>query len=168
VDVALHRGFTYPLEGAHRAVPCSGCHRESAAPPVKSSLLLARSQAFRLPFVRESRCDSCHRNPHGSQFARREDGGACEGCHAVEGFRPAARFDHNRDSAFPLGGAHARLACARCHSPRAAGTAQVLVIYRPLPHQCRDCHAGKQSQRQARSQEVGPRSDRLPAPGGGA
>jgi hypothetical protein len=145
VDVAIHHDFAYPLEGAHRAIPCNACHAESGSPALKSSLVLARDQARRMPFTtRGSQCESCHKNPHGLQFARRRDGGACRSCHGEEAFRPASRFDHNRDAGFSLEGAHARVACGRCHVPRTVAPGQTLVLYQGISRECRSCHVGKQ------------------------
>jgi hypothetical protein len=144
VDVTAHAGFVYSLQGAHRAVPCNACHAESRLPALKSSLLLARAQAVRMPFTTKgSTCDSCHQNPHGLQFARRRDGGACQSCHSEEAFRPAGRFDHNRDARFPLEGAHARVACARCHVSRTIAPGKVLVLYQGISRECRSCHVEK-------------------------
>ncbi|HEU4401804.1 MAG TPA: cytochrome c3 family protein [Candidatus Polarisedimenticolia bacterium] len=141
VDVAIHRTFGLPLEGAHRAVPCQDCHRESKAAPSKSSLLLNRSEAVRLPFIlKERTCEACHRSPHGNQFAQRRDRGGCAGCHNEDVFRPASRFDHARDAGFPLQGAHARVACARCHPSRRDAAGKPFITYRPAPRECKACH----------------------------
>lgn len=79
-------------------------------------------------------------SPHGNQFAQRKDGGACEGCHDVSSFAAAPRFDHDRDASFKLKGAHAGVACERCHKTEAAGAGKARVIYRPLSGKCESCH----------------------------
>jgi hypothetical protein len=86
-------------------------------------------------------CADCHarENPHGDQFAHRADRGACEGCHDVASFAPARRFDHDRDAAFALAGAHARVRCSQCHVP-AAGSDPRRLTYRPLSAKCESCH----------------------------
>jgi hypothetical protein len=140
VDVALHKDYGFALEGAHRAVPCVDCHRELAAPPAASSLVAAKGPAPALPFDNPKRdCAACHKSPHGDQFAARADHGACDGCHGLESFRPASRFDHDRDAAFKLVGKHAGVACARCHpvEPVPGGTR---VRYRGVPTRCESCH----------------------------
>jgi hypothetical protein len=83
-------------------------------------------------------CESCHRDPHAGQFARAGQGTACERCHSSETTR-AVRFDHRRDSAYKLDGAHAKLACTACHRTvsRPGG---VHVLYKPLPTKCSGCH----------------------------
>ncbi len=149
VDVAVHQGFEFPLEGAHRAVPCDGCHPEEKLPTAASSLIDPGGTSRELPYkVRDRTCAGCHRSPHGDQFAHRADHGACDGCHGLESFRPATRFAHDRDSRFRLVGAHAKLACDRCHSPRPDASGRSVVRYRPLGMECTSCHA-------QRSQGVG-------------
>ena len=68
--------------------------------------------------VKHDRCTDCHADAHAGQLAKRADGGRCESCHDVNGFRPA-RFgpeDHAK-TAYPLAGAHLAVACDQCHKP---------------------------------------------------
>ena len=145
VDLARHARFSFALEGAHRAAPCVACHAEmipGAAPA--STLLLTAKGVTTLLFTarRSTACQSCHESPHGAQFAGRKDRGACEGCHGVDRFAPAARFDHDRHATFALTGAHAKVACAQCHKPETTATGVKRVVYRPLSGKCESCHAG--------------------------
>jgi hypothetical protein len=141
VDAELHRGFAFALDGAHAAVPCLECHRELDR-PLSPSTLVAGAVGPALAFRIERRdCRDCHEDPHGGQFSHREDEGACTACHGVDAFRPAVRFDHRRDSVFPLEGAHARTACVACHQPAEFADGNRGPWYRPLPHRCEDCHA---------------------------
>lgn len=142
VSVATHARFGYALDGAHRATPCMACHAEFKAVPATSTLVRSARGVASLPFTarRETTCASCHANPHGTQFATRKDGGTCEVCHATAAFAPASRFDHERDAAFSLSGAHAKVPCARCHKSVAAGAP---VVYRPLSAKCESCHSGR-------------------------
>jgi hypothetical protein len=57
-------------------------------------------------------------------------GTGCATCHSTTAWLPAF-FDHNL-TAFPLKGAHAGLACARCHSSG---------IFNGLATACAACHA---------------------------
>lgn len=148
VGVAAHAAFRFPLEGAHRAVPCPACHkparvetgrRETRRPVAKAGTLIAlaghRSAADYT--LADLSCAGCHDTPHGAQFGSRADRGACEACHGLDAFAPADRFDHDRDARFPLRGAHAPVACDKCHVPPRAGAA---VVYRPLSAECSSCH----------------------------
>jgi hypothetical protein len=140
LDPAAHARFGFPIEGAHRAVACSDCHTGLEAPPAPSSLVLAAGTRRELAFAgHRTRCEECHTGPHGDQFTGRTGGyvTGCVSCHTVEGWKPAARFDHDRDATFALKGSHARVACARCHQRQdEAGH----PIYRPVPSRCEECH----------------------------
>lgn len=141
IDVAQHARYPFTLEGAHRAVPCVGCHAELRRPPAQSSLVLVRWTGAPLPFTSSAQgCQGCHDTPHGEQFAGRRDGGRCEKCHDLDAFAPASRFDHGRDTKFPLRGGHANVPCVRCH-PQAAGPGNArMVRYRPVSARCESCH----------------------------
>ncbi len=89
-----HDRTDFPLEGLHARVACSGCHGADTTRP-----------------VRHTTCASCHKDPHGGQFAPR----ACTACHDVRtaGFR-LPDFDHATTGS-PLRGAHREVPCASCH-----------------------------------------------------
>jgi hypothetical protein len=141
-----HDKLAYKLEGAHRAVACAACHPrdprleakvpaaerarlEKQGRPVKPSLAL-------LKIPRASDCRTCHRDPHGGQFKARTDAGGCAACHGLDSFKKV-RFDHAKDSRYPLLGKHAKAACASCHTIGEGG----VVRYKPLPVTCAGCHA---------------------------
>ncbi len=134
---------SFPLEGAHRAVPCQECHTELRHAETRSSLVQVRWTGAPLVFTVTGRsCDACHQSPHGNQFAGEpvRGGETCERCHGIDAFRPATRFDHDRDTKFPLRGGHANVPCARCH-PTVSGPGGTLVVrYRPVAARCEDCH----------------------------
>lgn len=141
VDVSLHARFSYPLEGAHRAAPCVLCHKELDHPPAGSTLIGAPRGLPKLPFSgNRSRCRDCHRNPHGNQFTEGKGAKDCESCHDTTTFRPAVRFDHDRDARFPLAGAHERVPCARCHPTGSDASGRPRVLYKPLASACQSCH----------------------------
>ncbi len=149
IDVAAHARYSFPLEGGHRAAPCIACHAEMKKAPATSTLKLSAKGVQPMPFTqrRATTCVSCHENPHGPQFTTRKDKGACESCHGVDAFAPASRFDHERDAAFSLKGAHVKVPCAGCHKPAtaAAGAPAMpkYVVYKGIPAKCENCHAGK-------------------------
>jgi hypothetical protein len=143
MDVAAHATCAYALDGAHGAVACDACHEELQRPRAPSSLLLTGARRAAMPLaVRDQRCEACHRNPHGTQFAARGDKGVCASCHGTATFRPAVLFDHARDAGYPLDGAHARVACSGCHPARKDAAGRAAVIYRPVPRACKSCHKG--------------------------
>jgi len=141
LSAETHGRIGFAIEGAHRSVACEKCHktmrpndagrRESPeVGPVRLSLL----------FAAEDECAACHRSPHGEQFAQRRDGGACDGCHGEDVFRPATAFDHNRQSRFPLFRSHGKVPCSRCHEKRPDGFGKLVALYRPISLACKECH----------------------------
>ena len=148
VDIATHKRYKFSLDGAHAAVSCVDCHSEMKHPASTSSLVLARWAFPRLLFAApKNGCEGCHENPHGTQFAARADrrggGGACDACHGTDAFRPAARFDHNRDATFSLKGAHENVPCDRCHTTSTGPGGKAVVVYRPVSGKCEACHGEK-------------------------
>jgi hypothetical protein len=121
-----HAQTRYPLTGSHARVACGPCHRPAGGP--------APLRFAGVPLV----CEGCHRDPHQGQFARGSSGSACDRCHTTDNLK-ASRFDHSRDAAYHLDGAHARLACSACHRPETRGGA-TFVRYKPLPTTCSGCH----------------------------
>jgi len=94
-----HDRTGFPLRGEHVEVKCDSCHRPGRPRPLK-----------------HARCTDCHQDRHAGQLAGRADGGRCESCHDVTGFKPP-RFtpdDHAR-TRLPLTGAHLAVACDACH-----------------------------------------------------
>jgi hypothetical protein len=140
--VARHAEYGYALDGAHRSVPCRECHKELGVASKSSLKASGAAAAARLPFngARRSACTACHTDPHGGQFNARKGGGTCENCHDSAQWTGAVRFVHDRDSSFPLAGAHSRVPCVACHvhTPQSGGGTR--VQYRPLPTACEGCH----------------------------
>jgi hypothetical protein len=140
VDLEIHARSLFPLEGAHRALPCLDCHRELERPAATSTLRLAPALPALSFRIAGRACVDCHADRHGGQFADRTDGGDCSACHGLDAFAPAVRFDHERDAAFALAGAHAKVACAACHATAVLPSGETGVVYRPLSSRCQDCH----------------------------
>jgi hypothetical protein len=124
-----HATTRFLLNGGHAKPGCSACHQrvDKGTPRERvrlTGLLLA--------------CESCHKDPHAGQFARAGASVACDRCHTTSDVR-ASGFEHNRDAAYKLDGAHARVACGACHAvEKRAG--QSFVRYKPLGQACKDCH----------------------------
>jgi len=106
-----HNKSAFPLTGKHTGVACASCHKNNVFKGTPKD------------------CYSCHagRDAHNGTL-----GTNCAACHATSGWKPAT-FNHNQ-SAFPLTGAHASAACARCH---------VNNVFKGTPTNCFACHAGK-------------------------
>jgi hypothetical protein len=102
----------FPLDGKHAplAARCAACH--------KTRSYLQASPA----------CSACHVDVHKGRL-----GANCASCHSTGvAFKDwSKRFDHSK-AAFPLVGAHQRVACLTCH---------VNKVYRGIKFAtCTDCH----------------------------
>ena len=105
-----HDKTRFPLQGSHRAVGCSTCHVGERYKGIGAT------------------CVDCHRiqDVHNERY-----GPKCESCHDQDKWR-AVRFNHDRETKFPLRGAHAKVKCDACHT----GT-----LYRDkLATTCGSCH----------------------------
>ena len=87
-----HATTRFPLTGAHQRTACEPCHRNGKF----------RGIAF-------ASCTACHTEPHGGRL-----GQACTSCHTTATWRTQS-VQHAK-TAFPLKGAHAQVACAKCHT----------------------------------------------------
>ena len=83
----------YRLVGTHAKAECGACHT---------------SETYR---GAATTCVGCHRDDDRHKGAL---GPECANCHSPVGWN-IWKFDHGKVTAFPLEGAHAKLACAGCH-----------------------------------------------------
>jgi hypothetical protein len=128
-----HDRTRFRLEGRHQAAACRACHSDTAAGEARAVLRFkGKSMA----------CGNCHHDPHMGQFSVKTGNapGAtpCDRCHSATGW-PAEKFDHDRDSQFPLTGAHRALACGKCHLAETRDGFS-FIRYKPVPHRCDSCH----------------------------
>jgi hypothetical protein len=99
-----HKATAYPLVGKHQGLACAKCH--APAPVAADTNYHPKFQA----------CMDCHKDAHGGQFSAAPRANRCEGCHTVNGFRPATYGIRDHQSArFALKSAHAAVACQDCH-----------------------------------------------------
>lgn len=105
-----HDRTRFPLVGKHRDADCGLCH------PGGRYEDTARD------------CQSCHGldDVHLGGF-----GTDCGRCHSAEGWK-TVKFDHDRDTKFPLRGGHRGVGCESCHE---AGRLEVLPA-----QDCVSCH----------------------------
>ncbi|HET6343756.1 MAG TPA: hypothetical protein VFH51_02440, partial [Myxococcota bacterium] len=140
-SAAMHAKARYPLEGAHTQVPCNLCHTKNPdlAQRVPQGLRRRLEVEHREPLfslarfdidVAAGRCDGCHADPHGGQFAARVKAAGCADCHVVTSFKQV-RFDHDKETRFPLTGAHPGVPCGQCHADG---------VFKPLSTACQSCH----------------------------
>ncbi len=103
-----------PLEGAHARAECLRCHNDRGP----AAVFAARG------------CAGCHEDVHRAQL-----GQDCAQCHEQEDWRPRQEIASHQRTRFPLVGAHASVACWRCHAGGEVGT------FTPLDTACVSCHA---------------------------
>jgi len=125
-----HTSTKFPLLGAHRAVACMDCHK----PPNLETRL--RNVDFR---AAPTRCEQCHQEIHGGQFAKAGQATACASCHDSGRWKPAL-FDHETRTTFPLKGAHRNVRCEACHKNIQLVAGKQVLFYKPTPAACVDCH----------------------------
>ena len=148
-----HERGRFPLAGAHRAVPCSQCHRPARASELPPPYRRATADAVvRFRFA-ASACAACHRDPHAGTLDRHAGEQGCRACHD-ETTWAQARFDHAR-TRFALLGRHAVVPCAGCHPKGADGVPA--LAGRPLD--CAGCHRDPHAGQLARASAQGPVAD---------
>jgi hypothetical protein len=130
-----HKSASALFTGQHAPLACEKCHAPAAMTgPAAARVALGGARFVATPTA----CASCHRDVHLGQV-----GTDCERCHTVAAVKFAPdRFSHDRAS-FTLTGAHAPLACEKCHTTETgsfvagAGTAVKLT---GVPSECVSCH----------------------------
>ena len=124
-----HDSTKFQLVGTHRAVECAGCHRP---PNMERTLMHVNFSSA------PAKCEECHEDPHGAQFARADKETRCAECHNTTKWRPSL-FDHEK-TIFGLKGAHKDVRCAGCHTNVRAVSERKVVFYKPTPTACAACH----------------------------
>lgn len=105
-----HDQSAFPLIGKHATTPCADCHK---------------TQDFKATPIA---CAACHEDKqHEGRL-----GSDCGVCHNAVDWK-MIRFDHERDAHFALEGAHAVIACEKCHVEKAPASLR-------LPNDCISCH----------------------------
>jgi hypothetical protein len=125
-----HSATAYPLVGAHRAVECKACHK----PPGLETRLT--NVNFR---VAPKKCEECHEDVHGFQFANAQRITPCADCHNSTRWKPSL-FDHDKRTTFSLQGAHRNVRCAQCHQLTKQVAGKPVLFYKPTPKDCAACH----------------------------
>jgi hypothetical protein len=124
-----HSATAFPLTGTHRSLTCQDCHRPAA-----------KAAAEHVIFTDAPRqCAGCHEDIHGGQFRKGTSVAECSTCHNTARW-DAASFDHNKETDFPLDGAHRQVPCQLCHLQRREINGRSVVIYKGAPRTCEGCH----------------------------
>lgn len=92
-----HSKTRFPLTGKHRDVQCKSCHSD---PKFKGA---------------PTQCVACHRQDDRRKGHQGRFGEKCESCHTDRDWK-VVKFDHNRDTRYPLRGKHQLAKCSSCHT----------------------------------------------------
>jgi hypothetical protein len=141
-----HAKTKFALDGAHMVVACDACHEASRKPDGVVLADLKRKHRKELfspalfTFTKPlDKCDTCHLDAHKGQFPEK----ACTTCHQSQSFSKL-KFDHQKDSKYPLTGKHLKVDCDKCHFVPAGARELVngkpVVKYKPLDQKCASCH----------------------------
>ena len=126
-----HRQAGYPLVDKHAGVACEKCHTPAHMVPVARALLKESNPTKSFLGLSQD-CATCHSDPHKGQL-----GPDCERCHNIQDWKQAKQFDHSKTK-YPLTGAHAQVACEKCHFPSGP---EHTVKYTGIKFgECIDCH----------------------------
>ena len=125
-----HSKTKFPLLGSHRAVECGECHKPSN---LETKLIHVDFRAA------PTKCEDCHEEVHGGQFAESQKVTACDSCHNVAKWKPST-FDHTRRSPFSIQGAHINVRCNDCHKLMKDVAGKPVRFYKPTPRECEACH----------------------------
>lgn len=101
------------LAGAHRTASCLMCHNDRG--PVQQ-------------FAAQG-CSGCHEDPHQTRLGR-----SCGDCHNESTWQPREAIALHDRTRFPLVGAHAAVACFRCHAGAQVGN------FAGATAECSACH----------------------------
>lgn len=141
-----HNTARFKLAGAHLKVACGKCHPQEQAnatavfapPALTLGIAQNRPASFKRYHPLAFRCVDCHADVHRGQFGKKEQA-RCEKCHQSTLWSELS-FVHNRDSAFKLDGAHAKVQCEKCHVSKAMKDRSFVVVYKPMRKECVACH----------------------------
>jgi len=120
-DKFNHNKTKFALEGKHKDVDCSKCHK---------TFQRNGKEFTQFAGIKFNNCTSCHKDVHENKF-----GQSCTKCHNVNSFHEIAglsSFNHNKTN-FPLTGKHINIDCKKCHTNG--------KLIQPIKHNlCSDCH----------------------------
>jgi len=115
-----HVKTRFSLKGKHDEAECASCHKGTL---YQEKLSLT--------------CVGCHRKDDNDKGHKGGLGDKCESCHNERGWK-TTRFDHDKDTKYPLTGKHAKVKCETCH--RTGVTVVAGKLPDKLSQECVSCH----------------------------
>lgn len=120
-----HDDTKYPLEGKHKNVECSKCHK-----PVNNINLSGKlERQLQYKKLKFDKCSNCHSDTQHEGFFTNN----CERCHTVDGFDKII-FDKSTHASkrFELKDGHSKVDCKKCHGEK--------TNLMPKDKSCVSCH----------------------------
>lgn len=134
--LAKHQKSSYPLKGAHLAVPCIACHG------VEKGNKRRRGRGSKIQMNRfvfeNTRCNGCHEDIHRGEVKKYIQEGGCEFCHVVDTWHKVI-FDHSKTD-FPLKGKHRDVQCTSCHTTITTSRSVSYIQFQNMATDCQNCH----------------------------
>lgn len=127
--VAQHQKTSFVLEGAHLAIPCIACHKETIGSSGRKTI------PFKFTF---KDCQNCHSDPHGGDVDKYVKTGGCVYCHNTNSWRTIT-FDH-KQTGFVLLERHTEIKCSSCHKPAGNPSSAIRMKLADLKPACQECH----------------------------
>jgi len=120
----------FKLLGQHEKAPCTSCH---TAELIKKN----KKTKKKLP----TDCFSCHKH---DDSHKGKNGKKCEDCHTSKSWQKH-KFDHDKETDFPLLGKHKELSCSYCHKGKIEKDEMKKACVEC--HKKDDVHQGKQGKK---------------------
>jgi len=116
-----HETSKFPLRDKHKDAKCESCHKLSAGTGPRQ-------------YKVDTACISCHRKNDEGKGHRGRYGEKCGSCHSARDWK-SSRYDHDRETRYPLKGKHRETRCDNCHLPEKGN-----IFSSKLESQCIACH----------------------------
>ena len=107
-DKFEHSEAGFELQGKHASLKCNDCHTTKNIKD-KQRLQSQKKDLNRTFLGLSQDCLSCHQDEHRGQMENN-----CINCHEMQSWKPAPKFDHDKNK-FRLTGLHNRVLCKSCH-----------------------------------------------------
>lgn len=108
-----HKQTGYILEGKHADIDCVKCHIEKRS-KAKKAIRPNDTHYFGL----KTNCVSCHKKDDVHFFKGKFAQKDCSACHGLKEWKKDLNFDHNKDTKYKIDGAHSKVKCSECHTPK--------------------------------------------------
>ncbi len=109
-----HKKLDFDLPGVHEKLSCNRCHFQNRTDVETGQ----KTNSFTYLDYTSHECLSCHADYHEPKAEVDNKWASCEKCHTFSNFRDLKKnpqFDHDKDTAFKLEGAHKDVTCFKCH-----------------------------------------------------